>query len=495
MKKGHLETIKKRLLPYIVNLYQEKKVYIVIIMQETNEKKVIAGKGREPVQDSSFFSVSIEMIHPSGIILKNRIDSLSIKKITRKIKEMLLLCENSKGNELGKRYYESVCKITKRNDIKQKEKEVVLPKNKVKIVLENLNSRMEKKNDIKGITCTSYCLQMFEWNLLLNSSGGFLYTQNNCFSIRQTIYADMLTMQLSLCGKKLDGRTQDNLYKNLYQRYGYKLNLLKRNISMSDFISDSIPDNLKIEQYKYLVFDFDLFGTILHEGIGHALESSYSNKFRKNKVYQQGEQLECTNVSIYDSAKASDWVNTEYDCYGNKRNDITLIENGEVVGSLTGIMNHLIGDIWNYCDRKEKPDSVAQNRMTTIHMAIKGAVQDRYDDLLDLFYQDSELLSNAIFLFGSKMGEYNFGNTKMTIFPEIVCTISKEEIQLWKMESLTLNPKEAISAIVNGYGHICESYGFCSKNKQKVATSSILNQFIVTNNFIGGERSDTVIEN
>ena len=460
---------------HIKKIYKSIGIYISISIQESIEKTALAKNVDGNTFDgNNIIRYCIEMVNPKGIILKCEHEKMKLEELYHIIDEMVCSYENTRTNEMGMIYYKYISAVPVIHDMVKNGEKFLLDEEELNAVLKSINHLMREKVKLSNVRYSTYCLQFFESTLFLNSSGSFIYTQDNHFSIRTSICNDFITQQLSMYGNKIDKKCISILIDRLQMKYQYKIDVIRYGKVKNSEQS--------LSKYRYIIFDFDLFGTILHESIGHAFES---NGKKNDMLYKIGEQLPCLNVDITDSGLISDWVKVKYDSYGNRRYGICLIENGIVKNHLYGIFGALMGKKWNYCDRKSKSGDIPQSRMTTIDMSINRACYTKkyYQSLLTLM-KDMSNMSDVLFLIGSRSGEYNIQNNRVTVFPEFACSISNGNITYWNVKKISFNAKDAISNIISGYGKKCERYNFCEKNGQTVPTSSILNQFVLTNNFL-----------
>lgn len=475
MTKVQLEIIKEQILPHIIGVYKDTAVYVNISFQETNTVTFNAPSSVDKLSKSNVASFCITMITPSGAILKLNRPEIPVGEMIDLIDGMLTVCQTAKPSDSGRKLYRYISTGCATQDTSYCKQTDIMDEDMVTTRLRTLAYKMRERTKLFDWQFSIYCLQFFEWNLFLDSSGSFIYQEDRHFSIRMNVKGDV-DVQLSLYGDKLDSETMNGLLDNLYLKYQYRLDILQYG---------KLVEPQPLSSFPFIVCDFDFFGGLLHEGVGHALETDAKES---DRPYRIGEELPCKNVCIIDSGKISTWANVKYDSWGHLRPEIYLIEKGTVKSYLNGLYSSITRDTLqtlNHCDRRSKPECNPQTRMSALNMIIDDAhCQEIYFQSL---FDVQRALNNdlrVLFLLGCQRGRYNIRDKTVTIFPEVACCIKKNSIQYWNAGEITTQAQDVVPSIVYGYGRKSEHYNFCEKGKQTVATSSFVNQFVLTKNFI-----------
>lgn len=477
MKKGQREAIKKTIFKVLVDLYNIQQIYTILNIQEAYEKKTYINSFSDISKMHKSFCLNIEMVCPKGVILKRNLYTFSIKKLKKVLKCMADSIYQYNGTKMGINYYNELTKIQKNRYENFKKNQHLVRHGLLKHEIYQMQMKLKKFINIDDMEIETYCLQSYEENILVNASGYMILENRHKYSLRHNIKIADYPFQLSLSGIYLCGKIWSVLYQKLLVKYHYKIQLLK------NIRNKKLVDNLDLSNKEYFVLDFDIMGTILHEAIGHSLEISYKKNSPKRSLLIN-EKIGNNQINIYDSSKMSNWTNIKFDTYGNKRPDICLVQNGEVKNYLTGMMNKLTNDSALYCDRKEAPGNIPQNRMSTIILNLDNAMYENkeYQSLNDL-ETDLPDSNNLLYILGSRMGEFDLQNGEITIFPELIVSKKRDNYIFYKPSKFKLCGKKVINKIVTGYGVSYERHIFCVKNDQSVPASSIVNQFIISEKF------------
>ena len=467
MKKEQLEIIKDELSEYIKQCCLENEVCFSIWIQEGKEKtsnidEIICSKTNENE------SWCIEAILPSGKTLRCSGEKIDVSKLKDAI-DVLKVCTNEYRDNCADLNCKLVCenKEVNANFELLKQEEFTTDVQLLDLISKYHFSMKQIFNKKYQLKIRTYCLQFQELNVMINSRGCVICKNILNNSIRTEISIGNLKLQFSICGENLSEIKPEDLFDKILKKYKYKIDLLNEGI---------YNENLEcFGEASYLAFDFDSFGEILHEGVGHALE--YTGK-KYGSPYIIGEQLACKNVTILDLGMESEWAFVPYDEYGNRRENIILIQNGEVKSLLTGILGARQGLQWNYCDRRDRPNDLMQSRMSCISLKIDESernqmqVPSKYNNF------------STLIIVGSQSGFYNIKTQEVTICPELFCRIVGDKIFFKKGETLSFFAKKPVSNILDGFGPEQERYNFCTKNHQTISTSSRSNQFVLTKNFL-----------
>lgn len=480
MKKELLEHIKLTLTDFLKQCYHDSGIYISIRVHGLYTITTLVGCERTDLSpEMSSEDYCIEAIPPEGNVLKVSGTNFNVDQVKEIVRNLISHINNFKTERLQKNPLYKPIRDTDRTAVQKSHihnSVSFMEDSKVLALIKEYHLYfLNNLFPFVPTTIRTYCLQFKEWKLTLNSKGDFIYDMNQDMSMRTDVVLKKLSVQFSAHSIDLVSATPEGLFYNITSKFLYKIDILKNGL---------YDESINISQKSHsLIFDFDSFGAILHEGVGHAFEF-VGPKYPA--AYQVGEILECNNVSIFDSGRYSEWVFVAYDDFGNPRFPIELIKNGQVEQLLTGITGAIHGHKWNYCDRREQSKDLPLARMSCLKMSF-SSIEDYHSKSFSSLHELICLLNNPfdmLFIIGSKQSSYDITFQTVTIKPEMICYYNEGKIHFKECEFITFQAKLAINNITNGYGIESERYNFCTKKHQTISTACILNQFIETNNFI-----------
>lgn len=223
-------------------------------------------------------------------------------------------------------------------------------------------------------------------------------------------------------------------------------------------------------------------GTIIHEAVGHALESDLL--FTNNSCFtnKQGEKIANNIVTVIDDGTIENARGTiDYDDEGNKAHKNILIKNGEFIGELNNkIYAHKTNRSFSGNGRREHFNNDVIPRMTNTYLE---AGTSKLQNML-------EKIKKGVYMKFIGGGQVNTATGSFVFEGKISYMIENGKITHPLKEVMLMgNCKDILNNIVDISEDmsLCNSGGYCGKDGQMVPVTVGGPFFAINNVTIGGK--------
>jgi len=227
-----------------------------------------------------------------------------------------------------------------------------------------------------------------------------------------------------------------------------------------------------------------LAGLLVHEALGHPTESDAiaengSVLGDEKNMFRTGQQVAARGVTVTDHEEGLSHGFNPYGAFGNKREKVTIIEDGILRESISDIFTaQKTGVLNKNAERSEHYGQVAIPRMSTTYLQLKedmilekslpssspADVQKllKRHGIFDKYKRIYYLIGSGGGQVSTKTGDFMFGS-------HYTYELSDEGALATKPVSFSGNVLEALKSIEFGVGKLAkEGAGICGKNGQSV---------------------------
>ncbi len=231
----------------------------------------------------------------------------------------------------------------------------------------------------------------------------------------------------------------------------------------------------------------DLAGTLVHEALGHPAESdavaeNSSVLGDENSRFTKGEQVAAKGVTVVDHEEGLNHGFHPYGVFGNKREPVTIIDDGILQESLSDVFTAAKSGVSNKnTERSEDYSMVAIPRMSTtfIKLAPELLIDKELDSTEPIAVQKL-LKQHGIFKKYPKV-HYLIGFRGGSVLPKTgtfmfgsgyTYELTANSVQAVKPASFSGDVLGALQAIEFGAGQLTtDDFGFCGKSGQRAFVS------------------------
>ncbi len=236
-------------------------------------------------------------------------------------------------------------------------------------------------------------------------------------------------------------------------------------------------------QHPILITD-KLAGLLVHEALGHPTESDAiaengSVLGDEKNMFKVGEQVAARGVTVTDHEEGLSHGFNPYGAFGNKRERVTIIEDGILKESISDIFTaRKTGVLNKNTERSEHYGEVAIPRMSTTYLQLsKDMILDEELPSSSPASVQQLLKSHGVFekyktiyyLIGSNGGQVSTKTGDFMFGSHYTYELTADGVSATKPVSFSGNVLEALKAIEFGVGKLAkEGPGICGKNGQSV---------------------------
>jgi TldD protein len=233
---------------------------------------------------------------------------------------------------------------------------------------------------------------------------------------------------------------------------------IKREINQFLF-NDININNLDYSEYPIL-FDKGTFGVVIHESVGHMLESDLSSSYLHEYF---GKKITLNEISVFDSAKKEMPIQMKYDDEGNLYSDTTLINKGKLIGHLSS-NRYRSHNILNQANaRRQCYRNISMPRMSNTYIA--NGIKTKENIINNM--------ENGILIKNCYCGSVNPQTGDINIMVNLAYLIKNGIIQSSLNNLIAYGNGMEILGNINQIGNdLTFNVGLCIKKGQKIIIST-----------------------
>jgi TldD protein len=267
--------------------------------------------------------------------------------------------------------------------------------------------------------------------------------------------------------------------------------LLKQTSSIKEKLSEELSlakDQLTAKpavagHYPIIITD-KLAGLLVHEALGHPAESDHiaengSVLGNERNLFRVGEQVAASGVTITDHEEGLSHGFNPYGAFGNKREAVTIIEDGLLKESISDVFTASKTGVLNKnAERSEHYGEVAIPRMSTTFLQLKkdmileenlASASPRAVQKLLKSHGVFNKHKKVYYLIGSGGGQVSSKTGDFMFGSHYTYELTADGLTATKPVSFSGNVLEALKAIEFGVGKLSkEGWGICGKSGQSV---------------------------